>query len=618
MVLSPFQQKCYGFGMDICFTDFLHDCSYEMSTPVVRRRHTDADKLVNRLKNAMPDKFQVMVQMHLSFILDLSGSKLEEMFKEPEKVDAVPKRKSATPFSKKKDKHASALFGTPLSNENVARIYPLIEFLSRPENLKTEGLFRKTGNVARQRLLKEWLNEGVDLCLDQETFTPHDCATVLKNYLSELPEPLLTERHYQAHLQVVDMMSQSTLETEKTKARSKQMKALQLMFLALPPTNCLLLECLIDMLHRVSRISENMMTAQSLGTVFAPCLLCSRKMPPEELQHFSPKLSQAVSFMVENGCQIFKTPRELAADIANFWREMETPSKCNRVKSEGDQDNSSSSLYSAKKYGSTQAVNTVVRFAERKSSSDSDSGNDTQVALAKLYAHVQMMPDSSKKKKLLKQFNQASGSAPPKKHSRSKTLGEQIKKHFGSLHKHHKRRGSNDGSKLTGSVPWTLTKTIDIDENDNIHHDDVFITKTPDGKTTIGLKQPGSPAVHIVDLSKTPTQKLKPRKRRSSGSSDGSIPEKRPSPEKITKVPCTENEIQYLASIPHQRRHCPCTPKQLHNKPIAMVSPMNQSPISESVKKIPSKTQKAMHTPRSRMPLLVIQSPTNLSRESVL
>lgn len=141
-----------------------------MSTPAVRRRHTDADKLVNRLKNSMPDKFRIMVQMHLSFILDLDGTKLEEMFTEPEKVEAVPKRKSTTPFSKKKgefmiekfwkyqhvyslcirrnkqkkpwcklwflflEKHNSVLFGAPLSNENVARIYPLIEFLSRPDS----------------------------------------------------------------------------------------------------------------------------------------------------------------------------------------------------------------------------------------------------------------------------------------------------------------------------------------------------------------------------------------------------------------------------------------------------------------------------------------------------
>lgn len=72
-------------------------------------------------------------------------------------------------------------------------------------------------------------------------------------------------------------------------------------------------------------------------------------------------------------------------------------------------------------------MNTVICFAERKTSSDSDSGTDTQVALGKLYAHVQMMPNSSKKKKLLKRFNQASGTHPQKKHSRSKTLGEQIK-----------------------------------------------------------------------------------------------------------------------------------------------------------------------------------------------
>lgn len=50
----------------------------------------------------MPDKFRIMVQMHLSFILDLDGTKLEEMFTEPEKVEVIPKRKSTTPFSKKK------------------------------------------------------------------------------------------------------------------------------------------------------------------------------------------------------------------------------------------------------------------------------------------------------------------------------------------------------------------------------------------------------------------------------------------------------------------------------------------------------------------------------------
>lgn len=71
-----------------------------------------------------------------------------------------------------------------------------------------------------------------------------------------------------------------------------------------------------------------------------------------------------------------------------------------------DQENiRSSSANKPKKYGSTQAINTMMCFAERKSSSDSDTNNDTQLALAKLYAHVQSMPNSTKKKKLLKQVS---------------------------------------------------------------------------------------------------------------------------------------------------------------------------------------------------------------------
>lgn len=50
---------------------------------------------------------------------------------------------------------------------------------------------------------------------------------------------------------------------------------------------------------------------------------------------------------------------------------------------------------------SATAIDTVFTFVDRKSSSDSDT--DTQVALAKLYAHVQSMPESARKKKLLKQ-----------------------------------------------------------------------------------------------------------------------------------------------------------------------------------------------------------------------
>jgi len=69
-------------------------------------------------------------------------------------------------------------------------------------DLRTEGLFRKTGNVSRQRLLKEWISQGNEVKLNDATFSPHDVATVLKQLLSELPEPLLTNKHYEAHIQI--------------------------------------------------------------------------------------------------------------------------------------------------------------------------------------------------------------------------------------------------------------------------------------------------------------------------------------------------------------------------------------------------------------------------------
>lgn len=57
------------------------------------------------------------------------------------------------------------------------------------------------------------------------------------------------------------------------------------------------------------------------------------------------------------------------------------------------------------------------------------------MALAELYAYVQALPDSAKKRKLIKQFNTASGLGTPqlnqsvsKKHeARGKRLGESIK-----------------------------------------------------------------------------------------------------------------------------------------------------------------------------------------------
>ncbi|KAK2162826.1 hypothetical protein LSH36_91g08017, partial [Paralvinella palmiformis] len=85
-----------------------------------------------------------------------------------------------------------------IAQETIDQILPLIDYLNKDTNIKQEGLFRKSGHLGRQKLLREKLHSGDDVKseLQSGVYCAHDCASVLKAFLSELPEPILTERHY--------------------------------------------------------------------------------------------------------------------------------------------------------------------------------------------------------------------------------------------------------------------------------------------------------------------------------------------------------------------------------------------------------------------------------------
>ena len=65
-----------------------------------------------------------------------------------------------------------------------------------------EGLFRVSGSKRRQEELKDLLDKEEDVDFDNGRFTPHDVATVLKIFLGDLPEPLLTHAPQSAYLKV--------------------------------------------------------------------------------------------------------------------------------------------------------------------------------------------------------------------------------------------------------------------------------------------------------------------------------------------------------------------------------------------------------------------------------
>lgn len=172
-------------------------------------------------------------------------------------------------------------------------------------DLHVEGLFRVPGNSLRQAALREMLNSGADIDLEAGDFHPNDAATLLKSYLGELPEPLLTHRHYHVHLKIggtdVDsfrftftrgkqpltlssslfcfrLAALTRLDNLGNKTdvpdKERQIEAFQLLIMLLPPANRSLLKLLLDLLYHTARNQQvNKMSAINLATMFAPHII---------------------------------------------------------------------------------------------------------------------------------------------------------------------------------------------------------------------------------------------------------------------------------------------------------------------------------------------------------
>lgn len=81
------------------------------------------------------------------------------------------------------------------------------------------------------------------------------------------------------------------------------------------------------------------------------------------------------------------------------------------------------------------AVNTVFSFVDRARTAQENTLNPTEEALAQLYAHIQSMPESSKKRRLVKQFNKENGQGTPRQFpgsqcSQKSKFGDSIKVSF--------------------------------------------------------------------------------------------------------------------------------------------------------------------------------------------
>jgi hypothetical protein len=156
--------------------------------------------------------------------------------------------------------------------------------------LSQEGLFRRNGKIKQQhelmKLVKEKSKEEIAQLLDSEAYSVHEVATVLKNLLADMSEPLLVEAFYPFHCNLASKLNFSShfstlliiLYLAEWNHPQRQVRGLQMLVLLLPKENAEMLHQLLQLLHKVTLNAEsNKMNALNLGTMMAPHILCPRK-----------------------------------------------------------------------------------------------------------------------------------------------------------------------------------------------------------------------------------------------------------------------------------------------------------------------------------------------------
>ncbi|XP_034720490.1 rho GTPase-activating protein 6-like isoform X1 [Etheostoma cragini] len=147
--------------------------------------------------------------------------------------------------------------------------------------LQTVGIFRVGSSKKRVRQLRDEFDRGIDVQLDEEQ-SVHDVAALLKEFLRDMPDPLLTKELYTAFINttLLDPDEQHTVT--------------QLLIYLLPACNSDTLHRLLEFLSTVTdhahdrqdkdkqEITGNKMTSLNLATIFGPNLLHKQKSSDKE------------------------------------------------------------------------------------------------------------------------------------------------------------------------------------------------------------------------------------------------------------------------------------------------------------------------------------------------
>jgi hypothetical protein len=172
----------------------------------------------------------------------------------------------------------------------------------RTKDLTIEGIFRKNGNIRRLKTLTELLDQNPEnINFDEDNSI--QLAALLKKFLRELPEPLLTFKLHKIFMQ-----------SQKQDDENKRFKIVQSACALLPKCNRDLLEVLLIFLKEVASFSsQNKMDVDNLATIIAPTICYSKSKDPIKDESFL--AIEVVKMLILNQDKIWIVPYDINSMI---------------------------------------------------------------------------------------------------------------------------------------------------------------------------------------------------------------------------------------------------------------------------------------------------------------
>jgi len=202
-------------------------------------------------------------------------------------------------------------------NQPIPRFLKLcFSFLSKT-GISTVGIFRVSGSVREVDALSKKVDEGLFMPI-KPSVDPNSISSLVKMYLRELPEPLLTFNLYEPLKQL--------FENEDLSENERSIKCRQLIE-TLPIEHYSVLEHLIAICNLMIKYgNETKMTADTLSIVIGPNIMVPPNLPGDRTEKDNhtatlkdtPIICNVASLMMRNYSQIFHHTSPYDPELKGF------------------------------------------------------------------------------------------------------------------------------------------------------------------------------------------------------------------------------------------------------------------------------------------------------------